>query len=312
MLFQTAMPKSLSAISTDVTKPPTNLFPPASLTDLLILSKRSWKVLCAVCFLPSSIKPEQLPQSIGPPWSWSWDSLPHSRTPQAHLLSSMCLGSSAILSFPSVASVPGISAGRAGPHRLQRKRQSQWLGSQRHSYVWAFPWPRAACRHSQFCIPMEKEKENNNNLRNKIKKNWKSDWRSNLFFFFCAAPYALNGLRNRSTFIFKLAKKPERIICHTAADPTLRSSQRLQGRCHKCALTRLSSIRMSASNSCSPTFHFCCEDILTPPPPPAATPWVKGLNFCRSSSRRLSIPPAPANAWTWRHQWVLFHLQKCF
>lgn len=183
MLFQTAMPKSLSAISTDVTKPPTNLFPPASLTDLLILSKRSWKELCAVCFLPSSIKPEQLPQSIGPPWSWSWDSLPRSRTPQAHLLSSTCLGSSAILSFPSVASAPGISAGRAGPHRLQRKRQSQWLGSQRHSYVWAFPWPRAACRHSQFCIPMEKEKENNNNLRNKIKKNWKSDWRSNLFFF---------------------------------------------------------------------------------------------------------------------------------
>lgn len=207
MLFQTAMPKSLSAISTDVTKPPTNLFPPASLTDLLILSKRSWKELCAVCFLPSSIKPEQLPQSIGPPWSWSWDSLLRSKTPQAHLLSSTCLGSSAILSFPSVASVPGISAGRAGPHRLQRKRQSQWLGSQRHSYVWAFPWPRAACRHSQFCIPMEKEKENNNNLRNKIKKNWKSDWRSNLFFFFLCCPICLEWVEKSFYLHFQTRKE---------------------------------------------------------------------------------------------------------
>lgn len=103
--------------------------------------------------------------------------------------------------------------------------------------------------------------------------------------------------KSYSIFIFKLRKKPgEKNVRFTEVNPVLRSLQRLYGQCHQCALTRLSSIRMSASNSCSPTFHFCCEAILTPPPPVAATACVEGLNFCRSSSRRLSIPPAPANA----------------
>lgn len=81
----------------------------------------------------------------------------------------MCLESSAILSSLSVASVQGISGGKVGLYHLQRKRQSQWLGSQHHSYVWVFPSLMVAYRHSQFCIPVEDENRERMFKKTKIK-----------------------------------------------------------------------------------------------------------------------------------------------
>lgn len=62
--------------------------------------------------------------------------------------------------------------------------------------------------------------------------------------------------------------------------------------------TKLSRVLMSPSNSISPTFHFWWEPMFTPPPPDTAMVWVKALYFWRSSTTRLSTPPAPANART--------------